>query len=154
MKRRPMPGLQEHGVNVTPLIDIVMCMIIFFMLAAKIGVADGADRSIEIPVSILGKQLSKGGKLTINVRELNEQPYVTAMVDASTGTPVEIKLIDPATRKRPLLETLKRLRGNNDNFQVILRVDKDVSYASLAQVLETCSEARIKTQNFELRKPT
>jgi biopolymer transport protein ExbD len=148
-----MPALRDTGVNVTPLIDIVMCMIIFFMLAAKIGVADGADRSIEIPVSILGKQLSKGGKLTINVRELNQQPYVTAMVDPTTGTPIEIKLIDPATRKRPLLETLKRLRGNNENFQVILRVDKDVSYASLAQVLETCSEAQIKTQNFELRKP-
>ena len=71
----------------------------------------------------------------------------------NTGTPIEIKLVDPATRKRPLLETLKRLRGTNDNFQVILRVDKDVSYGSLAQVLETCSEARIKTQNFELRKP-
>jgi biopolymer transport protein ExbD len=153
MKRRSMPNLQEHGVNVTPLIDIVMCMIIFFMLAAKIGVADGADRSIEIPISILGKQLSKGGKLTINVRELNQQPYVTAMVDPTTGTPIEIKLIDPATRKRPLLETLKRLRGNNDNFQVILRVDKDVSYASLAPVLETCSEARIRMENFEMRKP-
>lgn len=153
MKRAHMPALRDTGVNVTPLIDIVMCMIIFFMLAAKIGVADGADRSIEIPVSILGKQLSKGGKLTINVRELNQQPYVTAMVDPTTGTPIEIKLIDPATRKRPLLETLKRLRGNNENFQVILRVDKDVSYASLAQVLETCSEAQIKTQNFELRKP-
>jgi biopolymer transport protein ExbD len=153
MKRRSMPGLQEHTVNVTPLIDIVMCMIIFFMLAAKIGVADGADRSIEIPISILGKQLSKGGKLTINVRELNQQPYVTAMVDPTTGTPIEIKLIDPATRKRPLLETLKRLRGNNDNFQVILRVDKDVSYASLAPVLETCSEARIRMENFEMRKP-
>src|SRR5277367_2762940 len=105
MKRRALPDLHEHGVNVTPLIDIVMCMIIFFMLAAKIGVADGADRSIEVPISILGKQLSKGGKLTINVRELNEQPYVTAMVDASSGTPIEIKLVDPATRKRPLLET-------------------------------------------------
>src|SRR5271155_1192484 len=116
MKRPPMPNLREHGVNVTPLIDIVMCMIVFFMLAARIGVADGADRSIDIPVSILGKQLSKGGKLTINVRELNEQPYVTAMVDASTGTPIEIKLTDPVTHKRPLLETLKRLRGTNDTF--------------------------------------
>ena len=154
MKRSPMPDIKDRAVNVTPLIDIVMCMIVFFMLAARIGVADGADRSIDIPVSILGKQLSKGGKLTINVRELNGQPYVTAMVDSSTGTPIEIKLTDPATHKRPLLETLKRLRGNNDAFQVILRVDKDVSYASLAQVLETCSEARIGTQNFELRKPS
>jgi biopolymer transport protein ExbD len=153
MKRRSMPELNDRSINVTPLIDIVMCMIIFFMLAAKIGVADGADRSIEIPISILGSQLSKGGKLTINVQEFNSQPFVTAMVDPNLGQPIEIKLVDPATQKRPLFETLKRLRGSNDQFQVILRVGEDVSYASLAQVLETCSEARIRTQNFELRMP-
>src|SRR5271169_1450279 len=117
MIRQPMPKMRDHGVNVTPLIDIVMCMIVFFMLAAKIGVADGADRSIDIPVSVLGKQLSKGGKLTINVRELNDQPYVTAMVDSSNGSPIEIKLYDRATHKSPLLETLKRLRGTNEEFQ-------------------------------------
>ena len=43
MRRHPMPAMTEGGVNVTPLIDIVMCMIIFFMLVAKIGVDTGAE---------------------------------------------------------------------------------------------------------------
>ena len=43
MKKRRMPDMKEGGVNVTPLIDIVMCLIIFFMLVAKIGVTSGAD---------------------------------------------------------------------------------------------------------------
>ena len=54
MKRHRMPDMKEGGVNVTPLIDIVMCLIIFFMLVAKIGVATGADASIEPPETILG----------------------------------------------------------------------------------------------------
>ena len=57
MRRRPMPEIREGGVNVTPLIDIVMCLIIFFMLVAKIGVDTGADRNIDIPTSILGTDI-------------------------------------------------------------------------------------------------
>ena len=41
MKKHSMPEMKEGGVNVTPLIDIVMCLIIFFMLVAKIGVTKG-----------------------------------------------------------------------------------------------------------------
>ena len=41
MKKHLMPEMKEGGVNVTPLIDIVMCLIIFFMLVAKIGVSRG-----------------------------------------------------------------------------------------------------------------
>jgi biopolymer transport protein ExbD len=53
MRQHRMPAIREGGVNVTPLIDIVMCLIIFFMLVAKIGVDTGADRNIDIPTSIL-----------------------------------------------------------------------------------------------------
>jgi len=52
--RRGMTEIKEGGVNVTPLIDIVMCLIIFFMLVAKIGVDTGADRRITIPASLQG----------------------------------------------------------------------------------------------------
>ena len=41
MKKHHMPEMKEGGVNVTPLIDIVMCLIIFYMLVAHIGVDTG-----------------------------------------------------------------------------------------------------------------
>ncbi len=63
-----MPDIRESGVNVTPLIDIVMCLIIFFMLVAKIGVDTGADRNIDIPTSILGTDIKDmGNTLVLNV---------------------------------------------------------------------------------------
>ena len=40
--------------NVVPLIDVVMCLIIFFMLVARIGVSSGEDASIKIPFAALG----------------------------------------------------------------------------------------------------
>ena len=44
MKKAHMPDSHTAHPNVTPLIDIVMCLIIFYMLVAKIGVNLGQDQ--------------------------------------------------------------------------------------------------------------
>src|SRR5580704_617262 len=68
MRRPPLQSARAIGVNVTPLIDVVMCMIIFFMLVARIGVDNGGDRDITVPASFLGVDLKDlGNTLTLNV---------------------------------------------------------------------------------------
>src|SRR3954454_20868767 len=109
MRRRRMPDIKEGGVNVTPLIDVVMCLIIFFMLVAKIGVAKGIEPSIDLPASRLGAELKDPGQaLTLHVRRgVLDQPMVTALVEGGSNQAEEIRLSDPATGKKPLLEVLK-----------------------------------------------
>src|SRR5438045_3935816 len=133
MRRHGLPESHAAHPNVTPLIDVVMCLIIFFMLVAKIGVSTGADAKIDIPVSILGADLKDpGNALTLNVRAgPTDQPLVTALVDSRSKDPQELKLIEPGGR-RPLYEVLKRLRDGdpkhgikaNPEFKVIIRDDK------------------------------
>ena len=108
-----MPDVKEGGVNVTPLIDIVMCLIIFFMLVAKIGVDTGANQRISIPASFRGLDIKDmGNTLTLNVEQGPiDQPLVTALVDKVVQ---EIKLVDPVTGQKPLLNTLKRFRFGHD----------------------------------------
>jgi biopolymer transport protein ExbD len=161
-----MPEMKEGGVNVTPLIDVVMCLIIFFMLVAKIGVAGFADPTIDTPASILGKELKdKASTLTLNVRggqQGSDQPFVTALVEGGTGGLQEIKLLEPGTSRRPLLEVLKKLRKGdpahgvpeNRNFAVIVHGDKDMAYRFLEPVLITCAEAGIQKLDFETKKAT
>jgi biopolymer transport protein ExbD len=154
MKRHSMPEMKEGGVNVTPLIDVVMCLIIFFLLATKIGVNDGGDKSIEIPVSTFGEELKdKGNMLTLNVRERSAagEPLVTGLVDGAEGKPIEIQL--QQGNERPLYEILKRLRKDNDKFGVIIRAEKEMSYQTLVPVLTTCMEANVKNVNLNTAKP-
>ena len=154
MRRRGIPESHSTHPNVTPLIDVVMCLIIFYMLVAKIGVNTGADPSIEIPVTKMGNDLKDlGNTLVLNVREVAEMPFVTALVDKSTSTPEEVKIVDPITNTRPLREILKRLRANNPEFKIIIRGDKDISYKSLEPVLIACMEANVKDVNFNTYKP-
>ena len=155
--------------NVTPLIDVVMCLIIFFMLVAKIGVTTGAEAQIDIPVSQLGKDIKDIGiesALVLNVREIGGLPMVTAMVEpdgsaSRSGKPVELKIFDPTTNRRPLTEALRRLRmgdpklniAENPQFKVIIRGDRNITYRTLDPVLLACVEANVKNVTFNTAKP-
>jgi biopolymer transport protein ExbD len=153
MRRNPIPPSHGNHPNVTPLIDIVMCLIIFFMLVAKIGVSTGADASITIPASELGAELKDPGQaLTLNVRPgAGEDPMVTALVEGSTNQPQEIKLIDTVTNTRPLLEVLKKIKANKPDLKIIIRGDEEMAYKFLQPVLITCVEAKVKNVNFNTK---
>jgi biopolymer transport protein ExbD len=165
--------MQEGTVNVTPLIDIVMCLIIFFMLVAKIGVATGAEE-IDIPGTRLGTELQKIGvesSLVLNVRESSPgTPIVTAIVEADggftrSGTAEELKVVHPITGRREVAEALRHLRygrdgkpggshenADNPEFKVVIRGDRAMSYAALEPILVACMEANVKNVNFNTKK--
>jgi biopolymer transport protein ExbD len=156
MRRHRMPEIREGGVNVTPLIDIVMCLIIFFMLVAKIGVNTGDDPSIAIPATVLGKELAdRGQALTLNVRPgVGDDPMVTALVEGGvegSSQPQEIKLIDTVTNTRPLYEVLKKIKASNPDLKIIIRGDEEMAYKYLQPVLITCVEAKVKNVNFDTK---
>src|SRR5207248_3694060 len=98
----------ESQVNVTPLIDVVMVLIVFFMLVAKIGVTTGAEQ-MDLPETITGNKIeSMGNTLTLNVRAgATSEPMVTALIDVNK---VELKVVEPATGKRQLLDALTYVR--------------------------------------------
>jgi biopolymer transport protein ExbD len=162
-----MPPIREGGVNVTPLIDIVMCLIIFFMLVAKIGVDTGADRNIDIPTSILGTDIKDmGNTLVLNVVNgpsgvADAQPIVTALVK---GQMQELKLRDYSGGKTQdqLLNTLKLFREGdpsrnvqpNPDFKVVIRGDKSLTFRFLAPVLADCNGAHVKTFAFDTKQPS
>jgi len=62
MKRSPMPDIKDRAVNVTPLIDIVMCMIVFLYVAARNRSWPTERIDHRHPVSILGKRIEQGWK--------------------------------------------------------------------------------------------
>ncbi|HEX8911617.1 MAG TPA: biopolymer transporter ExbD [Humisphaera sp.] len=68
--KHKMPEMKEGGVNVTPLIDVVMCLIVFFMLVAKIGVATGASKPMMLPDTIVGTKLELlGDNIVLNIED-------------------------------------------------------------------------------------
>src|SRR5688572_5830380 len=109
MAKRHIPESHGGHPNVTPLIDVVMVLIVFFMLVARIGVNTGADKDIVIPKSILGTDIKDlGNTLVLNVSKnktsttVTNDPHITALVK---GGLQDLKIVDPVTRKQQLEET-------------------------------------------------
>lgn len=147
MRKHGMPEVVEGNVNVTPLIDIIMCLIIFYMLAAKIGVTTGAE-AMDLPSTVQGTKIELANTLTLNVRAgALDQPIVTALVD---GEKQELKLVENVGGKTtyPLLDVLKRLRANSPEFKAIIRAEKDLNYRFLEPILMVCAQADVKNVNF------
>jgi len=156
MRKHRMPDMKEGGVNVTPLIDIVMCLIIFFMLVAKIGVTTGADSTIQPPETILGVAIKDlGNTLTLNVRggPRLEEPIVTALIEKGDREPKEIKIIERrgTIQDKPLERVLSAFQKNNANAKVIILGEKDLQYHLLEQVLISCANAKITNVNFQTK---
>src|SRR4051812_43353619 len=169
-KKHSMPEMKEGGVNVTPLIDVVMCLIIFFMLVAKIGVATGAIK-LELPETLVGVKIEKlGPNLILNIKDPNlEIDPATGEVkrDPRTGRAIRSgKLPDPEVTitpepGKPLTKEIKlenRTSGGVDEpltrvieaalkkfpeLSITLRCQKEVDYATLSRVIEKISKAQV-----------
>jgi biopolymer transport protein ExbD len=154
MKRCHIPESRATHPNVTPLIDIVMCLIIFFMLVAKIGVSTGAEK-MDIPESLVGIDITDmDNTLTLNVRPGPlDLPQVTALVKNKNGEyeKAELKLRDPSGHNQ-LYDTLTLYRRQNDRFAVIIRGEEDMPYRFLEPVLITCADANVRKVDFNTRK--
>ena len=154
MKRHRMPDMKEGTVNVTPLIDIVMVLIVFFMLVAKIGVSRGIDEDIPLPSTIMGKSmesLSNTLTLNIHINKSGDEPFITALVDGqkrelhltkqySSGTDEELQRVLTAFHQQFA-----------DKATIILRADKDLPYRQLEPVLLACASAGIGNVSYETK---
>ena len=150
--RRHLPESHVSHPNVTPLIDIVMCLIIFYMLVAKIGVKTGADLKIDLPVSLQGITIKDlGNTVTLNVSAGANYPLVT-LLNPRNGQVEELKVVEEGTGRKPLESFLKLLKGQNDKFSVIIRADQNLEYRYLEPVLFTCATVKVREVNFATRR--
>jgi biopolymer transport protein ExbD len=143
VKKHKMPEMKEGGVNVTPLIDIVMCLIIFFMLVAKIGVTRGVDAKIKLPDADIGNAIKEMGQtITLNIHHLSSN--ATTMVGDKER---ELSIADHTLEK-----VLKEFRRTHtDKATAIVRGDEDLEYHELEPVLMAIANAGISDTAYEIK---
>jgi biopolymer transport protein ExbD len=153
-----MPDMKEGGVNVTPLIDVVMCLIIFFMLVAKIGVSSGIDDKIDAPTTYLGvKSIDLGNALALNLYSVPGTDVPQILVDLKGERQKELKIQENLGGKTvfPLQEVLRDLKKERgDKFNVIINAEKGMRYAQIQLVLQECAAAQVSNLNFATKKQT
>jgi len=167
INRRHIPEAHHEHPNVVPLIDVMLCIIVFYMLAAKIGVTAGADDAIKLPESLFGKKLELTNTIILNVTTISldgvDETRVTAAVDELGGELEQIDVGSPSNG--PLAQALLRARFGNDRREggtginadnpklaVVVRADAQrVKYRNLAPVLQAVAAAKIENINYNTR---
>jgi biopolymer transport protein ExbD len=140
MRRKGIEPMHSNHVNVTPLIDVIMCLIIFFLLCGQFAKEEA--KRVTLPVAQLGQEIDKQGRLTINLVARSE-PGLAPEIYAG-ARPVSIDL----------LGTFLREEGTrNPDLKVMIRADQGLTYNYISPVLVACAQANIKSVNFSTRKP-
>jgi biopolymer transport protein ExbD len=161
MKRfRPHDSHAEHP-NVIPLVDVMLCLIVFYMLAAKIGVNTGADPDIQVPVAKFLQQLDMTGQLVLNVRQsASGDPIVSGLLDPKSGEFNEVsgtvQTIDTSPGEGGLSQLdriLRAVQQRKPDMKLVLRTDETVTYGTFMPVLISVNQAKVRNIFHNVKPP-
>ncbi|MEQ8762428.1 MAG: biopolymer transporter ExbD [Planctomycetota bacterium] len=125
------------GINLTPMIDVVFLLIIFFMVTTTFIQLE-KEMSIELPEAQSGESAGEGAKEII-VNVLAEGRIVVNQQDVSADG---------------LLDLLLSAHERNPEVEVVIRSDGDATAKTLiGVVLDKCQAADIHNIAFNVRDP-
>ena len=121
-------------INVTPMVDVMLVLLIIFMVAAPLMTS---NIDIDLPIASGGRSISSNSPpLTLSVKRTN----------GSCNSNVELYLGDAPVAAGDLLPKIKAIRETRSEAEsvVYLRGDKDVCYTDMMKLL-----GQIRTAGFK-----
>jgi biopolymer transport protein ExbD len=122
-------------INMTPMVDVVLCLLVFFMAATKLYDWDENEFAVGVP-------------------EVSSAAPLTAAPDDLTLTilaPNKVALNDQTLDLESLSKTLTDARKRYADQGVLIRGDARLAYQDLADVLSACNSAGIRNVRLPVR---
>ncbi|HBT77050.1 MAG TPA: biopolymer transporter ExbD [Planctomycetaceae bacterium] len=121
--------------NLTPMIDVVFLLIIFFLVSSTL-MRQEVSMEIDLPTAVTGKMKSEisSRKLTINLPREG-----TILLGTRPVSPDGL---------RNLLREEVRNPKNAAGLEIVIRTDQHVPYRRMEQILRDCAEAGIWKIDF------
>ncbi|MBA4775195.1 MULTISPECIES: TonB system transport protein ExbD [Agrobacterium] len=112
---------ENHEINVTPFIDVMLVLLIIFMVAAPLATV---DVNVDLPAS------------TAKPAERPEEPlYLTVKDDLS------LNLGNDAVAREELAAAIDRQTGGKKDTRIFLRADKAVDYGHFMEIMNLLRDA-------------
>lgn len=122
-------------INMTPMVDVILCLLVFFMAATRLYDWDDSEFAVNVP-------------------EVSEAAPATAAPDDIVVTIVKRGMVTIAETSYDvdhLVTYLREARSRYTNQGVVIRGDASLSYQDLADILSACDEAGIRNVRLPVR---
>ena len=145
-------GSEELDINLTPLLDLVLQLIMFFMITVNFVRVDQFDDAISLPLASKAVPLDNSAEDWIFLNMDHEGKLIGTMRNFSLDTPGKLKA--HLEREKESLERTFRARGKVGEIKivVILRADKRCKNEDIWTCLYSCQQAGFK--HWQLRVMT
>ena len=145
-------GSEGLEINLTPLLDLVLQLIMFFMITVNFVRVDQFDDSITLPLSSQAVPLDNTAEDWIFLNLDGEGRPVGTLKNALLDTPGKLKA--HLEREKESLERTAKARGKTGEIKivVILRADKECKNEDVWACLHACQRAGFK--HWQLRVMT
>lgn len=113
-------SVEDDEINLTPMLDVVFILLIFFIVTAQFIKEPGVDID------------------RVEVRSLKEVTPLAILVaiDADSDIYIDKKVVEP----NEVVFTLRELRLDNPNGELVVQVDQESNARALVGLMESISE--------------
>jgi biopolymer transport protein ExbD len=125
MRRRRAAESEDSEVNLTPMLDVVFIMLIFFIVTASFVKESGID--ISRPDAATAERKEKGN--------------ILVAITAKNQIWVDRRQVDP----RALRANIERLHAENPHGSLIIQADEESKNKLLVQVMDAARLAGVKS---------
>jgi biopolymer transport protein ExbD len=114
---------EEQEINITPMLDVVFIMLIFFIVTASFVKESGIDVT----------------KPPAATAESKPKANILIAIDANNQIWIDRRRVDP----RDARPNIERLHAQNPQGTVVVQADKASSYEMLVKVLDAARAAKV-----------
>ncbi len=129
MKRRLQPG-GNGGINMTPMIDVVFQMIIFFVCTAQLE-QEMFSEFIKLPASPNAPEMAQE----------KDPRTITIEVDGKGKVSIARTPLTISKLRKVLTKTVADYGQRGVTIPILIRADADVQHVAVKQVMDTCTSA-------------
>jgi biopolymer transport protein ExbD len=122
-------------INMTPMVDVILCLLVFFMAATRLYDWDENEFVVNVP------EVSEAAPLTAAPEDM----VLTVSRRGSVGVGDKTYDLDA------LVVLLREARAGYVNQGVVIRADASLNYQDVADVLSACDAAGIRNVGLPVR---
>ena len=122
-RRRQLQGEEESEVNLTPMLDVVFIMLIFFIVTASFVKESGIDVN----------------KPEAQTSQPKEKANILIAIDPNGDIWIDRRKVDP----RAVRANIERLHAENPQGTVVIQADEDSKTKVLVQVMDAARMAGV-----------